>query len=104
MLVRVLMLQRLMEPDFPRDAWRGASDLAQCRADAALLIARFDEPSEEAFEGELTLLLALERSDGPALAAEGSALRSALEQRTAANFGEQASRMKRLAATRTKTQ
>jgi tetratricopeptide (TPR) repeat protein len=103
-LVRVLMLQRLMEPDFPRDAWRGASDLAQCRADAALLIARFDEPSEEAFEGELTLLLALERSDGPALAAEGSALRSALEQRTAANFGEQASRMKRLAATRPKTQ
>jgi hypothetical protein len=82
------------------DAWKVFTDIATCRSDSALLIERFGATSSEAFEGEITLLLALERADDPALLAEAAALRASLEERTAANFGASSSKARTLERTR----
>lgn len=102
-LVRAIAARRLMEDRHPRDAWRSFTDVATCRADRNLLIEAYGPQSDAAFEGELTLLLALERSDDPALLAEGAALRASLTEGTAADFGATSERSRQIERTRPKT-
>ena len=102
-LVRAIAARRLMEDRHPRDAWRSFTDVAACRADRTLLIEAYGAQSDAAFEGELTLLLALERSDDPALLAEGAALRASLTEGTAASFGATSERSRQIERTRPKT-
>lgn len=99
-LFRAIATQRLMGDRYGRDAWRAFTDIATCRGDSALLIERFGATSSEAFEGEITLLLALERSADAALLAEAAALRPSLEQRTAANFGPKSQKVRAFERTR----
>jgi tetratricopeptide (TPR) repeat protein len=101
-LFRAIATQRLMGDRYGRDAWKVFTDIATCRSDSALLIERFGATSSEAFEGEITLLLALERADDPALLAEAAALRASLTERTAANFGASSSRSRGIEQTRPK--
>ena len=101
-LFRAIATQRLMGDRYGRDAWKVFTDIATCRSDSALLIERFGATSSEAFEGEITLLLALERSADSALLAEGAALRASLTERTAASFGPTSSRSRGIEQTRPK--
>lgn len=102
-LVRAIAARRLMEDRHPRDAWTSFTDVTTCRADRNLLIEAYGAQSDAAFEGELTLLLALERSDDPALLAEGAALRASLTEGTAASFGATSERSRQIERTRPKT-
>jgi len=99
-LFRAIATQRLMGDRYGRDAWKVFTDIATCRGDSALLIERFGATSSEAFEGEITLLLALERTDDSALRAEAAALRSDLEARIAASFGASSPKSQSLERTR----
>ena len=99
-LVRSMATRWLVGAGYAGDAWKVFTDIATCRSDSALLIERFGATSSEAFEGEITLLLALERADDPALLAEAAALRASLEERTAANFGASSSKARTLERTR----
>jgi len=101
-LVRAIATRRLMEDRHPRDAWKSLTDIATCRADRSLLIEAYGAQSDAAFEGELALLLALERSDDPALLAEGAALRASLTEGTAASFGATSERSRQIERTRPK--
>ena len=99
-LFRAIATQRLMDDRYGRDAWKVFTDIATCRGDSALLIERFGATSSEAFEGEIALLLALERSADAALLAEAAALRPSLEERTAANFGPKSQKVRAFERTR----
>ena len=99
-LFRAIATQRLMDDRYGRDAWKVFTDIATCRGDSALLIERFGATSSEAFEGEIALLLALERSADSALLAEAAALRPSLEERTAANFGPKSQKVRAFERTR----
>jgi hypothetical protein len=99
-LFRAIATQRLMGDRYGRDAWKVFTEVATCRGDSALLIERFGATSSEAFEGEITLLLALERSADAALLAEAAALRPSLEERTAANFGPKSQKVRAFERTR----
>jgi serine/threonine-protein kinase len=101
-LVRAIAARRLMEDRHPRDAWMSFTDVATCRADRTLLIESYGAQSDAAFEGELTLLRALERSDDPALLAEGAALRASLTERTDAGFGAASGRSRQIERMRPK--
>ena len=101
-LVRAIAARRLMEDRHPRDAWMSFTDVATCRADRTLLIESYGAQSDAAFEGELTLLRALERSDDPALLAEGAALRASLTERTDAGFGAVSGRSRQIERMRPK--
>ncbi|MCX5650802.1 MAG: serine/threonine-protein kinase [Planctomycetota bacterium] len=101
-LVRAIAARRLMEDRHPRDAWMSFTDVATCRADRTLLIESYGAQSDAAFEGELTLLRALERSDDPALLAEGAALRASLMERTDAGFGAASGRSRQIERMRPK--
>jgi tetratricopeptide (TPR) repeat protein len=99
-LVRSMATRWLVGAGYAGDAWEGFTDIATCRSDRAMLVERFGATSSEAFEGEITLLLALERADDPALLAEAAVLRASLEERTAANFGASSSKARTLERTR----